>query len=129
MNARIQGIVEARRAFARIDPELREAINDAHETTVREIARAASHRVRKRSGLLSRSIAFSVDKRRGSAKVGVKSGPAFYGHFVEFGTVRMAERPFMIPSVEAERDAHERRLKDAGRVLEKSMASVGGRFV
>jgi HK97 gp10 family phage protein len=129
MNARIKGIVEARRAFALIPEALRNAINDAHETTAIEIVRGAQARVRRRSGLLARSINYSIDKRRGQAKVGVESGPAFYGHFIEFGTVNQSAHPFMLPAVESERDHHDRRLLDAGKKVEKDVASVGARFL
>jgi HK97 gp10 family phage protein len=129
MNARIQGIVEARRAFARIPVAIRDAINDVHDVTSSEIVRGAKGRVRRRSGLLERSIAYSVDKRRGTAKVGITEGPAFYGHFVEFGTVNMSARPFMIPAVEAERSLIEQRFKVAGKQVERDVAAVGGRFL
>lgn len=128
MTARLQGIIEARRAFARIPEAMRDAINDANETTAREIVRGAQGRVRQRTGLLMRSIDYSIDKRRGQAKVGIVAGPAFYGHFLEFGTVRMAARPFMTPAVEAERGPHEQRMIASGRQIEKDVAAVGGRF-
>lgn len=129
MNARIQGIVEARKAFARIPEAHREAINIAHELTAKEIVRVASAKVRRATGLLSKSITYSIDKRRGTAKVGVEKGPAFYGHFIEFGTTRLPARPFMLPAVEGERANLEQRFKDAGKAIEKDVANIGGRFL
>jgi HK97 gp10 family phage protein len=130
MNARIQGIVEARRAFARIPEAVRDAINDVNETTAREIVRGAQARVRRRSGLLARSISYSIDKRRGTAKVGVESGPAFYGHFLEFGTIHQKARPFMLPAVEAERGYHEQRFRESGKQqIEGDIGKVGGRVL
>jgi HK97 gp10 family phage protein len=129
MNARIKGKVEARRAFARIPEAERNARNHANETTAREIVRGAQARVRRRSGLLMRNISYSVDKRAGTAKVGILSGPGFYGHFLEFGTIHMAAMPFMLPSVEVERPLHVQRLIDAGKQIERDVASVGTRFI
>jgi HK97 gp10 family phage protein len=129
MNARLTGIMEARRAFARIEPAVREAINDANEMTAKAIVMNAQSRVSVRSGLLKRSIDYSIDKRRGTAKVGIAKGPAFYGHFQEFGTATQSARPFMLPAVESERAYHEQRYRTAGRQIEKDVAAVGGRFL
>lgn len=127
MNVKLQGIIAARKAFARIEPAVREAINDVNLVTAREIVRQAQARVAKRTGLLASSINYSQDKRRGQAKVGIEKGPAFYGHFVEFGTVSVGARPFMQPAVESQRDAHDSRMRAAGRTIERDVSGVGGR--
>lgn len=127
--ANLKGIMEARRAFARIPEATRNAINEVNALTAHAIVSRAKARVARRSGLLQKSINWSQDKRRGTAKVGIEKGPAFYGHFVEFGTITQPARPFMLPATELERSNHELRFRDAGRRLERDVASVGGRFV
>lgn len=127
LSAKLQGIQAARRAFARIEPAHREVINDVNEMTARAIVLNAKERVLVRTGLLKSDIDWSIDKRRGTAKVGIAKGPAFYGHFQEFGTSRQPARPFMLPAVESQRDAHESRYRAAGRRLEQDIARVGGR--
>lgn len=128
MSVRISGIKAARAAFARFPVAAREAINEAHEITAEQIVRNAQGRVRKRSGFLARSISYSLDKRAGTAKVGIEKGLAFYGHFLEFGTIRMKAKPFLIPAVEVETPFHERRMRDAGSAIERDVSTFGSRF-
>ena len=119
----------ARRAFAAIPEAVRDAINNTNQVTASEIVRAAQRRVRKRTGLLERSIAYSVDKRRGTAKVGIVKGEAYYGHFLEFGTIHQPAHPFMLPSVEEQHVLHQQRMKAAGKQIERDVSKVGGRFL
>ena len=56
-----------------------------------------------RTGLVISEIDFTVEIRaRGNMVegiVGVRRGEAFYARFLEFGTLYMAERPFLRPAV------------------------------
>jgi hypothetical protein len=37
----------------------------------------------------------------------------FPGHLLEFGTVKMGARPFLVPAAEFEREAHQRAVREA----------------
>lgn len=53
---------------------------------------------RKRTGTLQKSIAHEIERRPGEvlARIGTKVG---YGKFLEFGTRRMAARPYLRPAL------------------------------
>lgn len=74
------------------------------------------------TGKLRKSInAIRVTRKRGLIKGGV-TATAFYAHFLEFGTSRMAPRPFIRPAVQAEVGQLERELVEA---VQKSAKRVG----
>lgn len=127
MGARLNGILAARQAFARLPESWRDRINEVNTASAQSIVRDASARARRRTGALRLSIDYSVDTRRGTAKVGVAKGPVFYGHFVEYGTVTLPARPFMRPAVEIERSHSEGRYRDAARRMERDVSAIGAR--
>lgn len=56
----------------------------------------------RRPGQLRDSLTMSVRPRPGRVSAAVGPGPeGFYGRFLEFGTVKMAARPFMRPAFDA----------------------------
>lgn len=61
------------------------------------------------TGTLVGSIA--VDAQRGRLWAEVSAGAEYAAH-LEYGTVNMAARPFMVPAVEAERQNFERQFAD-----------------
>lgn len=129
MKVSVKGMIEARRAFARLPEQHRDLIVDVHTQSASSIARNASARVPRRTDLLARSIEYVVSKRTGFANVGVVKGPAYYGHFIEFGTVHRPARPFMQPAIEAERSRIEARFIEGGKQMEREIDRVGGRFL
>lgn len=78
MASDIRGMREARAAFTALPEVHRELLNDATETTVREIARTAQQRVAAapsiRTRSLYRAIAWKMNTRTGVGKAGVTSG-------------------------------------------------------
>lgn len=57
-------------------------------------------------------------------------GPeAFYWRFLEYGTVKMAARPFIRPAGEAEEPVYIQRMRGIGPKLEREWNSTGGRFL
>lgn len=77
--------------------------------TAENIAGEAKQRAPRATGKLARSIKVH---RVGEFEYRVEVG-AWYAHFIEFGTVKMAARPFLTPAAEAERGDFQR----AGRRL------------
>lgn len=62
--------------------------------------------------------------RAGKAKkIYLAEGPAYYGRFIEFGTVKMAPRPFLRPALEGNIGAATRAMVEAGR---KAIAKAVG---
>lgn len=112
MSAKWRGAAEARKQFARLPRVVRDQINIATDETRKAIAAGAKARVPVRTGELKRSIRSTMDKRRGKAKVTAK---ARHAHLVEFGTVHMPAKPFMLPAAEAERGNYPQRAIDAGK--------------
>lgn len=106
---------------------LKRAMIEALEPT----AMLTVQRVPKRTGNLARSIVIS-DKKRGAVKqegvVRVWLGASYqrgargrHAHLVEFGTVKMAARPFLRPSWDQDSRAMLGRLSDA---LRKQIAAA-----
>jgi HK97 gp10 family phage protein len=124
---RIKGMIAARKMFASLPEHQRDLVVDVHTQSAAAIVRAARGRVRKRTGLLARSIEYSVSERTGFGQVGIAKGQAYYGHFVEFGTIHQPAHPFMLPSVEEERGQLESRFQTAGLKMERKLESIGGR--
>jgi hypothetical protein len=103
------------------------------------------------TGQLQKALGWSINKRSGSAKVGVRLGfetftpgrngsaatnagarahrPTKIGHLVEFGHRRGASpHPFLVPAAEATKGYFLAQCRAAGSTIERDMASVGGRF-
>jgi hypothetical protein len=74
----IQGLREAKAAFQALPHVVREAMLDATETTVREIARTAQARILSSPSVNTRSlynhIGWKITKTNGRGRVGVSSG-------------------------------------------------------
>lgn len=82
----------------------------ANARTAKSVAKDASAMAPKgATGRLAASIAAS-EAGDDAWKVEVE---AWYAHFVEFGTVYVAARPFMTPAVELHRDEHQMAIRDA----------------
>jgi HK97 gp10 family phage protein len=129
----ITGMNELRAAFKRLPDVVRDRLNEATDTTAREIVRNAKSRIQSSPSIVTRELFNSVDlslsRANGRALVGIRANsPARKrAHFVEFGTSHSSAEPFMIPSVEAERVPYLQRCRVAGRHIERDMTA--GRFL
>ncbi len=75
-----------------------------------------------RSSLTSQTYVVAVrhgKKYRNQGKKGNRSQDAYYWRWVEFGTVKMAARPFMRPAFEAQKEAA---VQEIARVLAERIA-------
>ena len=128
----LQAMLLQLRSVARQDNALKRAMIEALEPT----ALLTVQRVPKRTGNLARSIVIS-DKASGAAKVKdavtVYLGASYqkgargrHAHLVEFGTVKMAARPFLRPSWDQDSRAMLGRLSDAlRREIEAAVKRAG----
>lgn len=75
---RVQGLRELKAAFQRLPEITRDALNDATETTVREIVRAAKARVQAspaiRTRALLNAITWKMNVKTGRGRAGVTAG-------------------------------------------------------
>jgi HK97 gp10 family phage protein len=126
---RLIGKEVAKRAYQRLPEVERAALLDEQETTAAAIATGARTRVRRRTGRLAGAIQYSVSRRLGTGKVGIVKGPVFWGHFNEFGTVKMGAQPFMRPAIEDAQVRRLERLKAVGQHIERTMSVSSSRFL
>ena len=98
-NAEMQVTVDTRgleRAVAQMRPKLRQVIQIA----ARNVEAEAKRRVPVDTGATRNSIAVTTE----SDGLGASIGPSTeYSAYLEFGTSRMAARPYMRPALEKER--------------------------
>lgn len=100
VDARWRGIDRLDRELSRVaDMARRDRVLDALEAGAEPLAEAA----RLNAGRISRRVARSivVERRRDSVAVG-PTREGFIGHFFEWGTSKMAARPWLRPAVDSE---------------------------
>jgi HK97 gp10 family phage protein len=88
---------------------LEDSMNEGAEVVRSAIASSAPYR----TGQLSGNIQVS---RQGRKKYSLRIGPSgrgFYGRFLEYGTSRMAARPFVRPAFDGVRSEAERTISEA----------------
>lgn len=76
-------------------------VEAALEDGAKLIESAAKASVPVRSGKLRDAI--HTEKSDEGVSVIAGDGSAFYGHIVEFGSVQMGARPFLVPALESKR--------------------------
>lgn len=90
------------------------------------VRQAASDNAPRRTGTLAASIVKELGKKSKQGETAVKVGPnkkAFYGLFVELGTVKMSARPFLFPALESNRAAVRNTIRDK---LREALFGGGG---
>jgi HK97 gp10 family phage protein len=102
----IKGARELQLALMALSAEVRrDILVDAMGEAARVLAEGAATRAPRETGRLASSIVAEVfnDKRGASGKVG-PTRDVFYGTFHEFGTSRMAARPWLRPTLDEDGD-------------------------
>jgi HK97 gp10 family phage protein len=106
-----------RQALARLrvlPARLNSARNEALEQWAHDLEKTAKELAPKRSGALERSIEAKVNARAGKAWVQIKPGKTReYAYYVEKGTSKMADQPFMGPAAQIHRRTGERAMQRA----------------
>jgi HK97 gp10 family phage protein len=97
-------VSKLRRKLRRLPEEATKGIKTAMTELAADIERSAKSRVPVDTGTLKANISAKVSRDGLSARIGVQgkraSRKAFYGPFVEFGTVKTPAQPFMGPAFE-----------------------------
>jgi HK97 gp10 family phage protein len=82
------------------------------EETAELVAEDMRSRVPVRLGLLRESIKVMRLAGVNGAVIGIGNKKAFYPHLIEWGTVKMAARPFIRPAVEAGREPYFEKMSE-----------------
>jgi HK97 gp10 family phage protein len=134
-NVKLEGLKAMRAAFKALPEVTRDRLNEATEKTAFSLLQRALALVPVLTGALKSKLNWTISRTTGIAKVGIEKGlvgdenPALYGHLVEFGHAGphpAPAHPFMIPAAEAEREPYLDRCRDAGKNVERDMATIGG---
>ena len=111
------GLKEANRALKKLPDFAKAKAQDVMDVTAFNVSQGAQRRVRRRTGQLAGDISWQRRPRSLSAVVGV-AARSFYWKFLEYGTVKMAAKPFVRPAAEAEADTFEKRIRDVAASVE-----------
>jgi HK97 gp10 family phage protein len=103
VNIKIEGAEDVLRAFDRFDKASRENLRSAVKKNANALRKAIQNRAPVDTGNLRDSIAAKYDKDGLGADVGPTRPKGSHAHLLEFGTVKMAARPFITPSAEEQR--------------------------
>lgn len=127
MSIEVIGLKEANRALKRLPEFAKANVQQTINVTASQLYRAASLKAPRRTGLLRASLDWQARPRSLSAIVGART-VAYYWKFVEFGTVKMAARPFLRPAAEALKADHHARmvqtLEKAARQTERAQGTI-----
>jgi len=108
----ITGIDRVLGEISRYDLSVTTRLSEQVKASGKQIVKEAKRRVNKRSGNLRRNIKFKMSRDKLTGWVTLRSN-GFYGHFLEFGTVKLSARPFMAPAAEAAKADYQRGVQQA----------------
>jgi HK97 gp10 family phage protein len=117
----LQGMGALQKALREAPELIKLELRRAVETTAFSIAQRMRATVRRDTGLLARNIDSHVKGLSGRVTIGVD---AYYWQYLEYGTVRMAAKPFIRPSVELESLVFEQRLRNAAHVIDRDLSGM-----
>lgn len=104
-NIKLEGFKELEKKLKGISAAMREeTLINALIKSAEPIRADAASRAPRRTGKLSQNIIIEKDDKE---KLAVKVGPhkdAFYGKYLEFGTSKMAARPWLRPAFDANKN-------------------------
>lgn len=112
------GLKEANRALRKLPEFARAEVQQTMDTTAFQVANGAKARAPRRTGALANAIGWKSRPRSLSAVVGINVAAAPHWRFVEYGTVKMAAKPFLRPSALSMESNHAGRL---GQALSKAL--------
>ena len=117
----MKGLEELHRAMIETPELVRERLKDVIARATFRLGNAIKTGAPRDTGTLQRSITWRASGLNGSVEIGID---AFYWHYLEYGTVKLAARPFIRPAGEAEQPNFERDVIGVGRAIEQRWARV-----
>lgn len=116
MASSLRGVRTALSRIRLIPERVNRARAEALQEWASELEKTAKDLAPVRTGNLRNSIESRVNEASGKAWVQIKQGPTTeYAYYVEKGTSKMADRPFMGPAAQIHRRTGERAMARAGR--------------
>lgn len=125
MATKIEGLDKLKAKLARIPVETKREIKAALEKSADELVAMQGRLVPVDTGDLSDSIQSKPGRHDLAVEVSAGGGDAFYGHFVEFGTVNTPAQPFFFPAYRALRRRIRGRITRATKKAAKTVAGNG----
>lgn len=112
--SRLRGLRNAVRALTRLPLRVNRARNEALEEWATALEATAKDLAPKRTGNLRNSIEAKTNTASGKAWVHIKPGKTReYAYYVEKGTSKMRDQPFMGPAAQIHRRTGERAMRQA----------------
>ena len=116
MGSRLRGLKNALRRIRLLPRQANEARTEALREWATALEKTAKELAPKRRGDLRDSIESRVNTNSGKAWVAIKPGKTReYAYYVEKGTSKMDDQPFMGPAAQIHRRTGERVMRDAAR--------------
>lgn len=115
MRAALNGLKRALRAIRLLPAQVNEARAEALRDWATALEKTAKDLAPKRTGALRNSIQSRVNERSGKAWVEIRPGKTReYAYYVEKGTSKMDDQPFLGPAAQIHRRTGERAMRAAG---------------
>ncbi len=114
------GLKEANRALKRLPDFAKDRVQQVMDVTAFQVSQAAKAKAPRDTGRLQQAIGWQSRPRSLSAIAGIDPS-AFYWKYLEYGTVKMAARPFWRPAAIAMQADHAARMEQA---LEMSLTQM-----
>ncbi|MCZ7414315.1 HK97-gp10 family putative phage morphogenesis protein [Streptomyces sp. WMMC897] len=115
VTVQITGRQRLMRRLEELEPELREALQDAVKESAENVAADTRRGVRVDTGNLRAKVAIRYEDDGLVADVGWHEDPEYYARYHELGTRRFPAQPALAPALERERAVATRRLSAAVR--------------
>lgn len=114
MRAVMSGLKRALRRIRLLPAEVNEARSEALREWATALEKTAKDLVPVRKGNLRDSIESKINERSGKAWVQIAAGPTReYAYYVEKGTSKMDDQPFLGPAAQIHRRTGERAMRQA----------------
>lgn len=110
----VDGLEQVLRGIDRFNVDMTMRVRAAVREGGKELLKEARKGVKRDTGNLRRNIKLRVSRDGFTAWVTVRRA-GFYGHFLEFGTIKMHAKPFMSPAAQNTRARYQIRMRNAVR--------------
>lgn len=107
---RIEGLDELTRDLARLSGRVGVAVRRAVRASAEAVVADARPNIPRRTGQLESEL--DVTYRHGGEDAEIGYADAYYGYFVEFGTLKDPAQPALTPAAERERPKFPSRVRD-----------------
>jgi HK97 gp10 family phage protein len=111
MSLQLHGMQELLRQLEQVGSEAERIKKDALLAGAEVVQQAASEKAPRDTGKLAENIVISDIKEDGTVDIG-PDRDRFYGLFLEFGTSKMAARPFLQPAFEENKEQVQQKMAD-----------------